>query len=125
MSGRRVLAVEEKQIFASVFILDAPYKIDKAYEYRIPDTLCDKARAGALAVVPFGTGNKPRKAIIVSVSCESEYPSAKPVFDIPETDFFLKKELLEICLFMKKECFCTFGEAVRTVMPSGISSFMP
>ncbi len=113
--------MQEKELFASVYILDAVYKIDREYEYSVPAQLASKIRVGALAVVPFGTGNKPRKAIVTKLSDECAYKSPKPVSDIPDTDFFLKQDLLEICLFMKKECFCTFGEAVRTVMPSGIT----
>lgn len=107
--------------YAGVYLLDSVYKTDRLYEYSLPDRLCGSALPGKLAVVPFGGGNIHKTAVIVSVSDECSYPKTKPVLDIPETDFYIKSELLELCFFIREICFCTFGEAVRTVMPSGIS----
>lgn len=107
--------------FVGVYLLDTIYKIDKIYEYSLDSRLAEKAQRGKLAVVPFGAANTAKNAIIVSVSDVCEYKKTKPVFDIPETDFCLSDEMLEICSYMKDICFCTFGEAVRTVMPTGIS----
>lgn len=107
--------------FVGVYLLDTVYKIDKIYEYSLDERHAQKAARGKLAVVPFGNANTAKNAVIVSVSDTSQYKKTKPVFDIPDTDFCLSDELLDICSYMKEICFCTFGEAVRTVMPTGIS----
>ena len=107
--------------FVGVYILDAISAIDKIYEYSLPDRLHDKAQIGRLAVVPFGGGNTPKTAIIVSLSETSSFEKTKPVAGIPDSDFCLSQEQLELCTHLREICFCTFGEAVRTVMPTGIS----
>ncbi len=107
--------------FVGVYILDAVSATDKLYEYSLPDRLCDSAQVGKLAVVPFGGGNVAKTAVIVSVSDTSSFEKTKPVLGIPDSNFYLKKDLLDICIFLRENCFCTFGEAVRTVMPTGIS----
>ncbi len=107
--------------FVGVYILDAVSATDKLYEYSLPDRLCASAQVGKLAVVPFGGGNVAKTAVIVSVSETSSFEKTKPVLGIPDSNFYLKKDLLDICIFLRENCFCTFGEAVRTVMPTGIS----
>ncbi len=107
--------------FVGVYLLDAVYKIDKLYEYSLAEEFCCAAMPGKLAIVPFGAGNVPKTAVIVSVSDESSFEKVKPVLDIPESGFYLKSDLLELCRYIKEICFCTFGEAVRTVMPAGIT----
>lgn len=107
--------------YVRVRLIDAIYKLDNIYEYSLPENLSEKAFPGKLAVVPFGGGNISKTAVIISVSDFCEYEKVKPVHDIPDTEFYLKPDLLEICSFLCEMCFCTFGEAVRTVCPSGIS----
>ena len=107
--------------FVGVYILDAISAIDKIYEYSLPERLLEKAGVGRLAVVPFGGGNTPKTAVIVSVSDTCSFEKTKPVAGIPDSDFRLSKSQLELCSYLREICFCTFGEAVRTVMPTGIS----
>ncbi len=107
--------------FAKVFVLGTTYKIDSLYDYSVPERLCKEAIPGKLAVVPFGGGNIPKTAIIVSVSEKSDFPRTKPLLAIPETEFFVKPDIMELCLFIKESCICTFSEALRAVMPTGIT----
>ena len=41
---------------ASIYLLDAPFHIDREYDYILPDTLC--AVRGDIALVPFGRSNR-------------------------------------------------------------------
>ena len=107
--------------YVGVYILDSVFKTDRVYEYLLPERLYGKACPGKLAVVPFGGGNLSKTAIIVSISATCEYEKVKPVFDIPDSNFYLKPDLLELCSYIRDICYCTFGEAVRAVMPAGIS----
>ncbi len=107
--------------FAKVFVLGTTYKIDSLYDYSVPEKLFDSAQPGRLAVVPFGGGNIPKTAVIVSLSESSDYPRTKPIIAVPETEFFVRPDILELCLFIKETCICTFSEALRAVMPTGIA----
>ena len=104
---------------ARVYILDAPYRIDKLYEYAIPSDLRGKIRAGIFAAVNFGAGKKPCRALVRETSNESEYPQEKlkPILYISDPGLELTPEQLGLCLFLREQTFCTFGEAVRAVIP--------
>lgn len=108
-------------MYVKVYLCDTIYKIDIPYTYSVPQNLTEKARVGCLCVVPFGGGNAAKNAVIVELSENSDTDRVKPIFDIPDTDFFLNGEQLALCRYMKETCFCTFGEALHCVMPSGIT----
>ena len=44
--------------FAGVYLLDAPFAIDRVYDYAIPRSLCDEVHRGSFVTVPFGKSNR-------------------------------------------------------------------
>lgn len=105
---------------ARVYILDAPYHIDKPYDYLVGHDLCDVIRAGAFVALPFGSGGRQRKALVVSVGDDPGCPieKLKAVSATIDEDLWLSPEQLELCLFIKEHTFCTVGDAVRTMLPA-------
>ena len=108
-------------MYVKVYLCDGIYKIDTAYTYSVPQNLAEKALPGRLCVVPFGGGNIAKNAVIVETAEKSDVETVKPIFDIPDADFLLSDEQLSLCRYIKDICFCTFGEALRCVKPSGIT----
>jgi len=59
--------------FASVAI-DSPLpQLDRLFDYRVPEQLADSIAPGVRVTVPFGKGEAPHDAFVVSVSSSSEY----------------------------------------------------
>ena len=108
---------------ARVHILDAPYHIDKAYDYIIPDDLRDEIRAGAFVALPFGRGSTLHKALVVEVAAEAELDESKlkAVHSVTDREMALNAEQLGLCLFLKDRTFCTVGDAVRAILPPVVS----
>jgi len=111
----------EKPLYAGVHILNTLYAIDNTYDYHVPPHLQDNIGIGSIVVVPFGGGNKPKTAVVTSLSHDTGAPTTKPVLSVPKYGFRISEELLGLCRFMKEQCYCTIGDAVRTIMPSGLS----
>ncbi len=108
------------KIYAYVYILDAVYRIDKRYAYVIPEELRQQIEVGSLCVVPFGNSNRHQTAIVVEFSDAVDFPQIKPVIEILDYPVRLSQELIELCSFMKERFYCTFGSAVKTILPPGI-----
>lgn len=108
------------KIFAHVYILDAVYRIDKRYAYSVPPELRRQIEVGSLCVVPFGNSNRRQTAIVVDFSESVDFPQIKPVIEILDYPVKLSHELIELCSFMKERFYCTFGSAVKTILPPGI-----
>ena len=98
-----------------VHILDAPYHLDRPFDYSAEDTV----RCGDLVRVPFGKSNNQRLGIVISVSDEPAGDGIKPVLSVTHGRFSLNEEMLGLCLFLKEHTLCTLGEAVRTILPPG------
>jgi len=107
-------------LYATVHVLNVPYHADKSYTYHIPSQLEAKISVGSVVVVPFGGSNRLKNAIVTSISDSTDCKKTKPVSGVPGKYLYVRKELLELCSFMKEHLFCSFGDAVKCVLPSGL-----
>lgn len=106
---------------AKIYILDIPYHADKAYTYEIPVSLEDSVIPGAVVEVPFGKGNRRVTGVVAEIVIESNEANEaklKPVAAVIGEGRVLSDELIGLCLFMKEYTLCTFGDAVRSVIPA-------
>ena len=110
----------QKDLVARVFILDVPYRIDKLYEYSIPTDLCDKIRTGVFATVNFGKGKRQSLCLVYEILGESDYDRSKlkPITKLETEITPLTHEQIKLCLFISEQTFCTFGTALKAVVPS-------
>lgn len=106
-------------MLCKVYILDAPYHIDRAFDY-----LSEYAvKRGDFVRVPFGRANKLRMGVVSSVGGEvSDEKNIKPVHSVLVDRPSLSEEMFGLCLFLKEHTLCTFGEAVKTVLAPGALS---
>ncbi len=106
---------------ASIYLSDAPFHIDKEYNYILPDSLT--AFRGDVALFPFGRSNRCAFGFVSGVrEAEGDTDGLKEIYDIADTRFSLGEELFELALFLKKNTLCTFGEAARTMLPPSVFS---
>ena len=112
-------------MFVKVYILDAPYAIDRPFDYLYPSALLGLIHRGSLVTVPFGMQNRLRRAVVTALAETSENTKVKPVHAVLDDRFSLSEEMLGLCLFLKEHTLCTFGEAVKTVLPPGALSELP
>ncbi len=108
---------------ALVAIENVAYHFDIFYSYIIPDELSDKVFVGSRVLVPFGRSQGAKRQGVVFAFGDKEdglrYKKLLSVLDDGEP--LLTKESLEIASFLKDRTFCTYFEAVKTQLPSGIN----
>ena len=105
-------------MFCEVYLFDAPYHIDSAFDY-FSDVNVSR---GAIVKVPFGKANRLRLGVVIKVKDKSEGDMIKPVHSVVFDRFSFTEEMLGLCLFLKEYTLCTFGEAARAVLPPGALS---
>jgi len=108
--------------YAKVYILDAPYCIDRAYDYFLPPDLRDFVNVGNFVTVPFGNGNKRYMALVSEICEKADYSNVKPIISVCPPEVALDSEMLKLCKFMKDTTLCTYGDAVHTMLPSAAMS---
>ena len=55
-------------LVAHVAVDRTAYHFDKPYDYLVPFDMIDGAKVGCRVLVPFGTGNRKRQGMILSVA---------------------------------------------------------
>ena len=108
-------------MFCEVYLFDAPYHIDSAFDYFSDGNVS----RGAIVKVPFGKANKLRLGVVTKVKDTAEGDKIKPVHSVVSDRFSFTEEMLGLCLFLKEYTLCTFGEAARTILPPGALSEKP
>lgn len=110
---------------AGVYILEAPYHIDRIYRYYIPPELSERVVPGTIVEVPFGNGNRRMTGAVYEITDAADTEELKPIMSAADVfPPYLDGDSLRLCSFLKTHTLCTFGEAVRCVLPSGAISKM-
>ena len=99
-------------------ILDVPYHADIEYSYAIPSEMVGQIEIGSLVIVPFGTSNKQKVAVVTGLYSEMEQGKIKEIKSQMSDYLSLDPEMLELCRFMKSQTLCTIGDAVRCIVPA-------
>ena len=109
-------------IVVSVAVDKALYSYDVLFDYSVPLSLADKVKAGCRVIVPFGRANKKAVGMVFEVVEKSYDPNVvKPVVSVIDDRFILSEEMLGIVRWMKESTFCTYFDAIKTVIPTGLS----
>ncbi len=108
--------------YAGVYLLDAPYHIDREYAYYLPLPFAGEVRVGGIVAVPFGSVNRRSYAVVTSLSPESDMEKVKPVLAVLPDRFSLSEEMLGLCFFLKEHTLSSFGDAVRCILPAALFS---
>lgn len=107
-----------------VAVENTTYVFDKLFDYLVPSAFTDSVQVGKRVLVPFGRGNKKKQGIIFELSPVSDdipVEKLKSICSVLDDEPVLSKELLKLAEFMKEHYFCTYYDAVKTMLPAGIN----
>lgn len=108
-------------MIAGVAAENALYSFDKLFYYDIPEALSDKVSAGVRVVVPFGKGSKKRVGLVFEVGEPEAGMKLKPISAVIDDEPIVSNELLNLCRWLKENTFCTYFDAFRSILPSGLA----
>ena len=111
------------KIKVNVAVSAAAVSFDKPFSYLVPVHLEKQAEAGKRVVVPFGRGNRKRVGIILSTDSTSDCDTSKLkyIISIEDENAVLNAEMLELADWLRDTTFCTYYDAVKTMIPSGMN----
>lgn len=101
-----------------VRLLDIPYHLDREYTYYVPATLWAEPSPGGFVLVPFGGANKKHTALITSLGETDDYEKLKPVLALINEPLTLTEEMMALVRFLVDRTLCSFGDAVRRLIPA-------
>ncbi len=110
--------------YAGVHLLDSPYFLDNVYDYYIPPQLRGEILRGSFVTVPFGNSNRGTLGVVTELKSAPQISAerCKPILYLCDDRLTLSEEMLSLAHFIKEQTICTYGEAIRAIMPPSLIS---
>lgn len=93
---------------------------DRYYDYIVPSEYCSANLAGCRVLVPFGRANSVRQGTVIAEGSLENADKLKAIISVIDTKPVLNAEMLELCEFLRERTFCTYYDAIRTLLPFGL-----
>ena len=106
---------------AAVAVSGTAFSFDRLFDYLVPAYLEQFAQPGCRVLVPFGRGNRKRIGMILVRHEIPADPKLKPLLAVPDPEPVLNGEMLELSDWLHEQTFCTYYDAVRCLLPSGMN----
>ena len=105
--------------FADVIIDISHEKLDKSFQYRIPEELCGKIQVGMQVVIPFGGGSRRITGYVVGISetPKIELSRIKDIISIDSDSIKIESQLIALAAWIKEHYGATMNQALKTVIP--------
>ena len=106
-------------MYADVIVDITHEKLDKVFQYRIPDTLKDRLCIGSEVIVSFGKSDRKIRGYVVGFSEKPDYApeKIKPILEIDEKGMAIESRLVRLAAWMKEAYGGTMIQALKTVLP--------
>lgn len=102
---------------AAVAVENSAFSFDKPFSYLLGDEECSP---GCRVLVPFGRGNKCRQGVVLAVNDYNGEEKLKRISQVIDEAPVLNDEMLKLVEWLKERTFCTYFEAAKAVLPSGM-----
>lgn len=108
-----------KELFADIIVNISHEKVDKAFQYRIPQELESVVETGTCVQVPFGVSNKLIKGYVVNVGTECNYDQSKikAIHSVQSGGVDVEDTQMRLAAWIKKYYGGTMIQALKTVLP--------
>lgn len=105
--------------YARIIIDISHEKVDRTFDYRIPERLYEEVVVGSLVLIPFGKGNAMRKGYVVGITPHADYDrdKIKEIAGIVTDSVTAESLLISLAWWLKEQYGSTMNQALKTVLP--------
>lgn len=111
--------MDKKTLYANIIIDISHEKLDRTFQYRIPENLLDQIHPGTPVEIPFGRSNRKIRGYVVEVTEEPEFAPEriKPVSHVIREGIPIEGQLIVLAAWMRENFGGTMNQALKTVLP--------
>ncbi|MBQ7900374.1 MAG: primosomal protein N' [Clostridia bacterium] len=109
-------------MIAEIILNSVTKATDCVYHYEIPSNMQGKIQVGMRVEVQFGNGNRHMEAYVVGLAEHSEYPNLKQISRIIDDTVYFDSEAVKLAEFMHHRYFCSYAQALKTMIPVGVNA---
>lgn len=109
--------MRRKRMIAEVIINRAAKKLNRTFDYHVPENLEGLIFVGSKILVPFGKGGKLEEAFVVGIKEKTNYPDE--IKEIAKLEEQLKDEQIALAKWMAKRYFCNVSDCIKLMLTPG------
>ena len=108
------------ELYADVIVDISHEKLDKSFQYRVPEGLRAALDTGMCVTVPFGNGNKLIKGYVIGLgeTCKFDPGRTKDIHDIVKNGVGVEDKMIALAVWIRRNYGCTMIQALKTVLPA-------
>jgi primosomal protein N' (replication factor Y) len=104
-------------MIAEVIINRTAKKLNRTFDYHVPENLEGLIFVGSKVLVPFGKGEKLEEAFVVGLKEKTNYTNE--IKNITKLEEQLKDEQIELANWMAKRYFCNVSDCIKLMLTPG------
>ena len=106
-------------MYADVIVDISFEKLDRIFQYGIPEHLKQQIKIGSQVEIPFGNGNRKIKGYIISFSETTQYPieKIKELIGVVKNSTTIETRMIQLAWWLKETYGSTMNQALKTVVP--------
>ena len=102
---------------AEVIINRTAKKLNRVFDYQIPDNMEGFIVVGSKVLVPFGKNGKLEEAFVIKIKDKTNYEYE--IKDIAKIEMNLKDSQIELAKWMAKRYFCNTSDCIKLMLTPG------
>lgn len=103
--------------YANIIVDIYQGKLDKTFQYRVPERLRSTIAVGMLVAVPFGSRKMQGYVIELTDVCEYEEDKIKEILSIVKGGVLIESQMIALAGWMRENYGGTMNHALKTVLP--------
>ena len=105
--------------YANIIVDISHEKVDRPFQYRIPDFLTGKIEPGMKVQIPFGRSNKLIDGYVMELTDKPEYPveKLKSIQSVAKGGISIEGSQIRLAAWLKRTYGSTMIAAMKTVLP--------
>ena len=108
------------ELYADIIVDISHEKLDKPFQYRVPERLRDSLEIGMCVTVPFGNGGRRLKGYVIEIGedCKFDPQRTKDILEITTKNAGVEDRLIALAGWIRKNYGSTMIQALKTVIPA-------
>lgn len=108
------------ELYADIIVDISHEKLDKPFQYRVPEGLRAALETGMCVTVPFGNGNKLLKGYVIDIGdrCKFDPARTKDIHGIVKGGVGIEDKMIALAGWIRKNYGSTMIQALKTVLPA-------
>lgn len=107
------------ECYANIIIDISLEKLDRTFQYLVPEDMAADIRPGMQVLIPFGKGNRQTTGYVMELTDIPEYDPAKikPILKVMPESITAQNQMLALAAWIRTNYGGTMNQALKTVLP--------